>query len=809
MTSLKSKILFGIPAILIGVMVVAAGAVLVIIQGQSRAAAHHLLQNAFNIARYTLSERQQELLSDTHRAAAQDDLGGKLKYVTDSGPYFKYSILRPTYIALCSQLYQMGASADVWKAALYDTRGDLVCSAVREEGASVLGYAGNQNTSEGACLRQGEKLTADSWSVRKAPGIGLGAEPVPNQESVAFDVLEGSLCLVARVPILGRDYDPKTETIQPTQVGTLVAVQKLGEEFVRRTAYLAGTDINLFGANGLIAGTHPEYVWFSLASLAEAPGSRSLAAQPATYDDLVVDRHSHFRGVLPIYAGSRCVAAIVALCSQEAAKAGTRQIIKLLSLVYLVSIALIVPLVMLVVARGILHPIRKTAAMMRQIAVQKDFDRTLAIDRADEIGELAAAFNTMTEDLRKTTTSIHALNQEIAERKKAEEGLSRLLSLHGATLEATADGILVVGRDGRVLSHNRRFLQLWRIPEEVAASQDDARLLACVLDQLVDPEGFLAEVRRLYACPEESSFDLLRFKDGRAFERFSQPQKIGDQAVGRVWSFRDVTDRANAEARQADLLRQLERTNQELKDFAHVVSHDLKAPLRGVKSLVDWIVTDYADRLDQDGKEQMRLLVSRVDRMHNLIDGILQYSRIGRTEEERVDVDLKEKVSGLIDLLAPPHVAVAIEGDLPTVQGEPTRLGQVFQNLLSNAIKYMDKPEGRVSVACVDDGEFWRFSVSDNGPGIPAEHHDRIFKIFQTLTRRDDFESTGIGLTVVKKIVEGAGGRVWLTSTVGEGTTFYFTYPKHPTRCPVGAAAGAGCRASQPIAVDTGFEIVS
>jgi PAS domain S-box-containing protein len=247
--------------------------------------------------------------------------------------------------------------------------------------------------------------------------------------------------------------------------------------------------------------------------------------------------------------------------------------------------------------------------------------------------------------------------------------------------------------------------------------------------------------------------------------------------------FRDITENKKAETLRNQLLEQLASANQELKDFAYVVSHDLKAPLRGIKTIADWISTDYADKLDNDGKEQLSLLANRVDRMHNLIDGILQYSRIGRVEEEKVQVNLNEFVLEIIDMLAPPeNITITIENELPTITSEPTRITQVFQNLLSNAVKYIDKPNGQIKVGCVEEDNFWKFNVTDNGPGIEEKYFEKIFKIFQTLAPRDEFESTGIGLTVVKKIVELHNGKIWVESKVGEGTTFFFTLPKQDIR---------------------------
>ena len=162
----------------------------------------------------------------------------------------------------------------------------------------------------------------------------------------------------------------------------------------------------------------------------------------------------------------------------------------------------------------------------------------------------------------------------------------------------------------------------------------------------------------------------------------------------------EIGEREKAEHKQEDLLKELESVNQELKDFAYIASHDLKAPLRAIKTLADWISTDYASKLDADGQEQLRLLRQRVDRMHNLIDGILQYSRVGRVREKIVDVELDKLLPEIIDMLAPPaNIKITVETKMPTLKCEETRITQVIQNLLSNAVKYMNKPEGLIKVA--------------------------------------------------------------------------------------------------------------
>ena len=233
------------------------------------------------------------------------------------------------------------------------------------------------------------------------------------------------------------------------------------------------------------------------------------------------------------------------------------------------------------------------------------------------------------------------------------------------------------------------------------------------------------------------------------------------------------------ERNREQLIQDLERTNQELQQFAYIVSHDLKAPLRAIHSLVQWISEDYAELFDEDGREQMELLQGRVRRMDQLIEGVLHYSRIGRIREQLVPVNLNKLLTEIIDLLAPPpHVQIQVTSRLPVMVCEKVRMGQVFQNLISNAVKFIDKPQGKITITCTEEEHFYRFGVQDNGPGIAEKDHERIFQIFQTLHSRDGYDSTGIGLTLVKKIVELHGGTVRVTSQSGQGSLFEFTLPK-------------------------------
>jgi light-regulated signal transduction histidine kinase (bacteriophytochrome) len=216
-----------------------------------------------------------------------------------------------------------------------------------------------------------------------------------------------------------------------------------------------------------------------------------------------------------------------------------------------------------------------------------------------------------------------------------------------------------------------------------------------------------------------------------------------------------------------------------LNDFAYIVSHDLKAPLRAIGSLVSWLKTDYVDKLDEEGKKIINLLEQRTHRMYKLIEGVLNYSKIGRVKNNIIIQDTNEIVKGVIEELMPStNFKFQVQQNLPVVQYEDVKYGQVFQNLISNAIKYNDKEIGIIRIGVTDLDNNWEFYVEDNGPGIEEQYTSKIFQIFQTLKPRDEYESTGIGLSIVKKIVELNGGFIRVESEVGKSCKFCFTVPK-------------------------------
>ncbi|MCA9732481.1 MAG: PAS domain S-box protein [Deferribacteres bacterium] len=486
---------------------------------------------------------------------------------------------------------------------------------------------------------------------------------------------------------------------------------------------------------------------------------------------------------------------------------------------------------------SIISPLNEVVNVANSVAAG-DLNVEIELDHSDEIGQLKQAFHTMMtrvkrlvgekdrafdevfkakelhqENAAKLSSLNKTLKEEIKERKKAEEELQKhRYNLEELVDERTAELRTINEKlqeeihfrtqvENELRKNERKYFSLFnQIPDQIFIFDKETKHFVDSNKAVVETYGYTNdELKNLTPydlhLPEErllveENIDTKntvtpnsythRTKSGRLINVEIITDEIEYQERPAWLSIvRDVTERVKAENRRAELMKELQSVNQELKDFAYVVSHDLKAPLRAIGSLSDWLIADYGDLFDEDGKELVHLLESRVKRMHKLIEGILQYSRVGRVREEFVEVDLNESVAGIIDLLAPPeHISITVNCELPTIMIEKTRIEQVFQNLLSNAIKYMDKPQGKIMVCSKTDESNHIFRVADNGPGIDERHFEKIFQIFQTLNPRDEFESTGVGLTLIKKIIEMYGGKVWLESELGKGSTFYFSLPR-------------------------------
>jgi two-component system cell cycle sensor histidine kinase/response regulator CckA len=373
---------------------------------------------------------------------------------------------------------------------------------------------------------------------------------------------------------------------------------------------------------------------------------------------------------------------------------------------------------------------------------------------------------------------------DVTEYNRARRALEQTVSLQQATLESTADGLLVVDTEGRIVSYNRKLAEMWRIPAPILEAGDDRAAIAYVLDQLVDPAQFLSKVQELYAQRDAKSFDVLEFKDGRTFERYSQPQRIGGRSVGRVWSFRDVTERQ----RLAHRLARLEKM-EAVARFASGVAHDFNNLLT--------IVRSYADLLmDQVGTEESRVadlqqIKRATERAASLARQLLLFSRRSPQAPHRLNVGaFLIELRPMLQRLLPATVTFSLHPGSETLEvvADTEQLERVMINLVANAadaivgrgavtidVQTSQLDQRAADMANVHPGTFAVIAVTDTGSGMSPDTLAHVFEPF--FTTKPPAQGTGLGLATVFGIVRQAGGQIDVESAPQRGTIFRILLP--------------------------------
>lgn len=382
----------------------------------------------------------------------------------------------------------------------------------------------------------------------------------------------------------------------------------------------------------------------------------------------------------------------------------------------------------------------------------------------------------------------------ITERKRIETALAESERLYRNVINSVKEVVFQIAKTG-----------IWTFLSaawtDVTGFSVEESILKSFTDFMYAEEDKL-EARKLFESVISGKEEFFEYefriltKDGnfRWLEIYAQLEynSLGEK-LGVYGTLNDVTERKQTEAvlqARADELAQinlillqttteLEKRNKELDQFAYVTSHDLKAPLRAIANLSEWIEEDLQEVLTPDTQKQMNLLRGRVYRMEALINGLLQYSRVGRMKTEPQTVIVAQLLEEIIDSIAPPkEFTMEIIGEMPTFITQRIPLQQVLSNLISNAVKHHDRSDGKVTISAEEQDEFYEFTITDDGTGIAEQYHDKIFVIFQTLKPRDKQENTGVGLAIVKRIIEEFQGTITLESQLGKGTTFRFTWLK-------------------------------
>lgn len=409
----------------------------------------------------------------------------------------------------------------------------------------------------------------------------------------------------------------------------------------------------------------------------------------------------------------------------------------------------------------VVKPIRRFIAGVEKVGKSADLGYRVEADGPEEFQRLAQSFNMTLSQIESTTTS-----------RDYVDGI----------LNSMNEFMLTVSPDGKVEAGNRAMARVLGCRMRELSGREISSIVSGDWNELVELAG-----------DERLSVELRLTVPNRAdipvqvsASRMQMTDKItgrrNDESSGNlIVMLKDITDEVSAKATIESHIAELERSNADLEQFAYVASHDLKAPLRAIDNLAGWIEEDVAELMSDDSREHLRLLRSRINRLEALLEGLLQYAQTGRDKAEVTSVDSRSLIAGVVEMLGPPaSLRINIADDLPNLTTTEAPLQQVFHNLIGNAIKHHDRDDGVIRVAGRDLGAHFEFSVSDDGPGIPAEYHEKVFQMFQTLKRRDEVEGSGIGLAVVQKLVRAYGGTIAVISRADErGAAFRFTWKKH------------------------------
>lgn len=337
-------------------------------------------------------------------------------------------------------------------------------------------------------------------------------------------------------------------------------------------------------------------------------------------------------------------------------------------------------------------------------------------------------------------------------------------------------GLVEVNNDDEILMINQSFTEMSGYSEDELIGEKGGELFQAETD--IDR----IEIENTKRQKGESNSYELKVKNKSGGIRHwlisgAPNYDLTGKVVGSIGIHLDITGLKNLELQKEKLLLKLEKSNDELQEYAHIVSHDLKSPLRSINALVSWLKEDNAEKLDDASLQNFALIETTLEKMEQLISDILTYSSIGSEVVNEQNVDLNLLIHELKQILyVPDHISINVLNTLPTVKGDNTKLQQLFQNLISNAIKFNDKEDGLIEINVEEKKSFYQFSINDNGVGIDKKYHDKIFKIFHSLNKSK--ESTGIGLSIVKKIVDLFKGEIWIESEVGKGANFHFTLKK-------------------------------
>lgn len=402
------------------------------------------------------------------------------------------------------------------------------------------------------------------------------------------------------------------------------------------------------------------------------------------------------------------------------------------------------------IQRLVIQPITKLVSIIEEIVKTQNYSKRVVQNRyKDEVGLLYSDFNEMLERIDKTMVSQNFLDN---------------------VMGSLAEMVIVLDEDGTINTINEAVTRLSGYTFDDLQYQFPTILLKDFKEINEQKNQVLAYETVLQIKNHstiEVSVSVTMFVDNEGKQRT-------------ILSIRDITKRKIAEQQLKAYYSELEQTNKDLEELSYILSHDLKAPIRGIGSLVTMMREDFkADDLSEEMiDDYFELIQKRIKRMNGLINGILEFSKVGRKEVESKPIELNSLISEIVETIVPNSFEVHVASNLPTISFNQIHAYQIFQNIISNAVKYNDKANGRIDITFKEFEDKYQFKIKDNGIGIPEKYQDKVFKVFQILASKDDVDSTGVGLAIVKKIIKKAKGSIWIDSNFDVGVAFIFELPK-------------------------------
>ncbi len=439
-----------------------------------------------------------------------------------------------------------------------------------------------------------------------------------------------------------------------------------------------------------------------------------------------------------------------------------------------------------------------------QIAKHKPFDIEFRILHDSGDTRWLSAQGGATYDDNGRVKRVLGVNTDITIRKRAEEILQTTLLRFYKILSNMSASILLVTEDKKVEFVNQEFCDYFYLNEEPDhfIGYNSSEMISVIKSAYRDPDNALIRITEIVHDWKPVRGEEVLMRDGKSCLRDFIPLSIDGKPYGRLWLHLDITERKqteeklhesntklinevqdhqNTELKLKELVNELKRSNKELEQFAYVSSHDLQEPLRMVALFTQLLERRYKGKFDADADDYIKFIVEGAKRMKLLIDDLLSYSRVntkgGEFEPIEMDKVMNNVLSNLQFISKESNAEILIQEPLPTIVGDKSQMMHVFQNLVANGIKFNDNESPKIVVSAQEDENGWIFSVSDNGIGILPEYQAQIFEIFKRLHDRDKYPGTGIGLAICQKIVERHGGEIWVESSKGNGSIFYFSIP--------------------------------